>query len=82
MAVTVTLLAVLQVGPSLYIIVSRGLIGHMDWPGYTAYQLGSLIVPLLLGSIGLLLRRHRGLGYLIASLLAFGLLSLGSLAQL
>lgn len=77
-SVTIAFLAVLQFGPSLAIIVQRDMLGHMDWAGYIGYQLGSLFVPLVIGCLGLLFRRNRGLGYFVVSLIVFLFASVGS----
>ncbi|WP_341861900.1 hypothetical protein [Gymnodinialimonas sp. 57CJ19] len=76
--VTIAFLAVLQFGPSLAIIVQRDMMGQMDWAGYIGYQLGSLFVPLVIGCLGLLFRRNRGLGYFVVSFMVFVFASLGS----
>lgn len=75
------MIAVLQAGPSLFIVFADGLAGRFDWLGYTAYQLGSLVVPLLAGCAGLLLRRNPGLGYCIVALTVFVVAAFGSLTR-
>ncbi|WP_166486141.1 hypothetical protein [Jannaschia sp. CCS1] len=79
--VTITVIAVVQVAPSLFIVFQRGIAGSFDWIGYIIFQLGTLIVPLAIGCLGLLFRRNRGLGFFIVSVLAFVFSSLGSLTQ-
>lgn len=76
--ITVVVIAVLQFGPSLSIIISRQIAGEFNWAGYISYQIGSMVVPLVVGCLGLLFRRNRGLGYFIASILVFVMASIGS----
>ncbi len=75
------MIAVLQAGPSLTIIIQRGIAGSFDWAGYIGYQFGSLAVPLAVGCLGLLFRRNPGLGYFVVSIAAFLLVSLGNLTR-
>lgn len=80
-AATVALIATLQITPSLLIVFQRDLAGSFDWPGYIAYQLGTLVVPLALGCLGLLFRRNPGLGYFIVAFSVFLFSSLGALTR-
>lgn len=75
-------IAVLQIGPSLAIIIQRDVAGGFDWAGYIGYQLGSMAVPLVVGCLGLLFRRNPGLGYFTVSVLVFFMAMIGSLARL
>lgn len=68
---TILIIAILQTGPSLWIVTSRDLTAGFDWVGYSVYQLGSMVVPLAAGCLGLLFRRKPGLGYFIVAMIVF-----------
>lgn len=76
--ITIAVIAVLQIGPSLFIVFSRDLANQFDWVGYIAFQLGGLVIPLALGCLGLLFRPNRGLGYFIVAFLVFLFATFGS----
>jgi hypothetical protein len=77
---TIVLLVILQAGPSLYIVASRGIGASFNWAGYIGYQMGSLVIPLAVGCLGLLFRPNRGLGFFVAALAMFLLAVIGNLA--
>ncbi len=75
------LLAVLQAGPSLWIVFSEGRAEGFDWAGYVGYQLGSLAVPLVVGCLGLIFRRNPGLGFFVVALSVFVIATFGNLTR-
>jgi hypothetical protein len=76
---TIVVIVALQAGPSLWIVFARGLAANFDWIGYTAFQLGSLVLPLAVGCLGLLFRRNPGLGFFVVSVAMFVFATLGNL---
>ncbi len=78
---TVVLLLVLQTAIPVYIIYSEGLASGFDWAGFVGFSLGSIAIPLLLGCLGLLWRKRRGLGFCLVALGVFFVLQGASLVS-
>ncbi len=77
---TIVLLGGLHFGPSIAIVLDRGIAGSFDWVGFTAYQLGRMVVPLVIGCLGLLIRRRPGPGFFATTMAAYLVMTIGSLA--
>lgn len=78
--VTFVCLIALQAGPPLYIVIVQERLAGFDWAGFIGYALGSVAVPMVVGCLGLIYRRHAGLAYFVLSLAVFLFASFGNLA--
>ena len=64
----------------MLLVFSDGLTDVFDWAGFMGYSLGSVAVPMAFGCFGLLIRRNRGLGFFVVSLIMFFVAEIGRLA--
>jgi len=68
---TTFLILILQMGPGVIYVVSQGIAPAFDWAGFIGFSLGSAILPLVVGLVGLVWRRRPGLGYCLVAVLTF-----------